>query len=81
MKFSAGQHVAIRGVVESVQDVGNGREVLNIREAKTGTKIGIWADFCEAVGPEPVPPIPSALGPGSQPAAGTTLHISVGTAR
>lgn len=80
MKFQVGQHVAIRGVVESVEDVGEGREVVTIRHAHSGKKFGAWAELFENVGPELLPsPGPAQLGPGNNPTQGTTIHISAGT--
>jgi hypothetical protein len=79
MKLQVGERVVIEGVVDSVEDVGNNRQVVTIRIAHNNKKLGVWADFCQRGGPEPQPPAPSTPGPGSNPAALTTLHISAGT--
>lgn len=78
MKLQVGEQVLIRGVIESVEDVGGGREVVTIRHAGSGKKFGAWIEFFERPGPEPIPPAPAALGPGSDPTQGTTIHIQAG---
>lgn len=69
-----GEHVVIHGIVEHVEDVGNGMEVVTVKLTRSsdrfprGHKIGIWVDFCERHYPPP-----------PQPPAQITLTIVPGT--